>query len=285
MARWPVTCNFWFHEGACYRERTIAGLFNFYYIYSVILFVIIGFVILDNMNTYSIRLKNKYEIAERTLAFVFEKPGGFQFQAGQYIAMTLPKLDFTDSKGATRVLSIASAPSDAELVFGMRITESAFKKTLAEMPLGGEVVIRDATGHFVLPEDQEKQIVFLVGGIGITPARSILRQASAEKRHNPFVLFYSNRRPEDASFCEEMQDFPGLNYRCIDTLTQNEGVCAWQEESGYICAEMLKRYLTEITESLYYVVGANGFIGAMEKMLMELGVPNENIKKDPFTGL
>ena len=83
------------------------------------------------MSTYSIHLKNKYEIAERTFAFVFEKPEGFQFQAGQYIAMTLSQLDFTDAKGATRVLSIASAPSDSELVFGMRITESAFKKTLA----------------------------------------------------------------------------------------------------------------------------------------------------------
>jgi ferredoxin-NADP reductase len=237
------------------------------------------------MNTYPIRLKDKYEIADRTFAFVFEKPEGFQFQAGQYIAMTLPKLDFTDAKGATRVLSIASAPNDNELVFGMRITESAFKKTLAEMPVGGEVTIRDATGHFVLPEDQKHPIVFLVGGIGITPVRSILRQASREKRRNPFVLFYSNRRPEDASFCEEMQNFAGLNYRCIDTLTQNEGMCAWQEESGYICADMLKKYLTEVSRALYYIAGANGFIQAMEKILQELGVPEANIKKDPFTGL
>lgn len=237
------------------------------------------------MNTYSIHLKNKYEIAERTFAFVFEKPQGFQFQAGQYTAMTLPKLDFTDAKGATRVLSIASAPSDTELVFGVRITETAFKKTLAGMPLGGEVMICDATGHFILPEDQQCKIVFLAGGIGITPVRSILRQAAMEKRRNPFILFYSNRRPEDAPFCKEVQNFSGLNYRCIDTLTRNEGVCDWQEESGYICAEMLKKYLTEISYSLYYVVGTTGFIGAMEKILMELGVPDANIKKDPFTGL
>jgi len=98
-------------------------------------------------------------------------------------------------------------------------------------------------------------------------------------------LFYSNRRPEDAPFCKEVQNFSGLNYRCIDTLTRNEGVCDWQEESGYICAEMLKKYLTEISYSLYYVVGTTGFIGAMEKILMELGVPDANIKKDPFTGL
>ncbi len=237
------------------------------------------------MNTYSVRLKNKYEIAERTLAFVFEKPKGFQFQAGQYTAMTLPKLDFADAKGATRVLSIASAPSDDELVFGARITESAFKKTLAQMPVGGEVTIHEATGHFVLPEDQTREIVFLAGGIGITPVRSILRQAFAEKRNNPFVLFYSNRRPGDASFCQEMQNFSGLNYRCIDTLTQNEGVCDWQEESGYICAAMLKKYLKEIPHALYYIVGATGFIQAMGKILEELGVPDTNIKKDPFTGL
>jgi ferredoxin-NADP reductase len=146
-------------------------------------------------------------------------------------------------------------------------------------------MIRSATGHFVLPEDQEREIVFLAGGIGITPVRSMLRQAAIEKRRNPFVLFYSNRRPEDAPFCKEVQNFSELNYRCIDTLTQNEGVCAWQEESGYICAEMLKKYLTEISHSLYYVVGATVFIGAMEKILAELDIPDANIKKDPFTGL
>lgn len=237
------------------------------------------------MNTYSIHLKNKYEIAERTLAFVFEKPREYRFLAGQYTAMTLPKLDFTDAKGATRVLSIASAPEDEELVFGMRITESAFKKTLEKMPLGGEVVIRDATGHFVLPEDERREIVFLAGGIGITPVRSILRQAATKKRRNPLTLFYSNRHPEDAPFCEEMQSLPGLNYRCIDTLTQNDAVCEWQEESGYICADMLKKYLTEVSGALYYVVGAPGFTDAMEKMLTALGVSRESIKKDPFTGL
>ncbi len=106
------------------------------------------------MNTYTIKLLEKRVVADQTIAFVFEKPEGFAFQAGQYVAMTLPQLDFSDKKGATRCLSIASAPSDDHLMFAMRITDSAFKQTLSALLIGGEVIVRDAVGRFVLPEDE-----------------------------------------------------------------------------------------------------------------------------------
>ena len=238
------------------------------------------------MQTYHVKLKDKYPVADQTVAFVFEKPAGFQFMAGQYIAMSLPRLDFEDARGPHRSFSIASAPFDPDLLFTMRITESGFKKTMAAMPQGGEIIIRDAVGQFVLPEDQTQTIVFLAGGIGITPVRSILRQAAVDKRANPFWLFFSNRQPKDAPFVEAMQDFPELNYRCIDTLTDHEGECSWQEESGFICSDMLKKYLHDVQAPLYYLVGTVGFVEAMKKILVEeLGVEATQIKVDPFTGL
>lgn len=241
------------------------------------------------MNTYSIKLVSKREVADQTTAFSFEKPEGFVFRAGQYVAITLPKLDFEDKKGATRTMSIASAPSDSDLVFAMRITDTAFKQTLAHMPEGGEVIIRDAVGHFILPEDQARPIVFLVGGIGITPVRSILREADHAGRKNPFWLFYSNREVKDVAFAEELEEpmFSGLaEYHCINTMTEGKEMCAWQDESGFICALMLRKYLGDVSVPLYYVVGTPGFAQAMEKMLIEdLGVGKDAIKQDPFTGM
>ncbi len=237
------------------------------------------------MQTYTVKLVSKREVARQTFAFSFEKPAGFSFQAGQYVAMSLPELAFPDDRRGHRSLSIASAPSDPELVFAMRISESGFKKTIAAMPIGGEVIIRDAVGHFVLPDDQSRTIIFLAGGIGITPVRSILRQAVVDKRQNPFFLFYSNRRPEDAPFIDEMLAFKSPTCTVINTLTDPGMICEWMDENGYLCADMVRQYVPEPAQALYYLVGSLSFLEAMEKVAAELGVGPENIKKDPFTGL
>jgi ferredoxin-NADP reductase len=238
------------------------------------------------MQTYTIKLIEKQEVADQTVAFVFNKPEEFVFQAGQYVVMTLPTLTFPDDRRGMRSLSIASAPYENQLVFAMRITQSGFKQTLNAMEIGGEVTITQAIGHFVL-DKSDRPVTFLIGGIGITPARSILRQAVHDGSKRPFYLFYSNRHPEDASFANELQDFPELNYTCIDTLTNQEAAesCEWQEERGYICDTMLQKYIADIKHSMYYIVGSPTFANAMITMLTGMGVEKESIKQDPFTGI
>lgn len=200
--------------------------------------------------------------------------------------MTLPVLSFPDNRRGIRSLSIASAPYEDELVFAMRITDSGFKQTLKMMEMGSEVIITQAIGNFVLDES-DRSVVFLIGGIGITPVRSILRQAVRDGSKRPFYLFYSNRRLEDASFSQEVQKFPTLNYRCIDTLTNQEAAdaCKWQEERGYICDRMLQKYIADDENPLYYIVGSPIFANAMIAMLTGMGVEKESVKQDPFTGI
>lgn len=238
------------------------------------------------MQTYTLKLKEKREVADQTMAFIFEKPEGFTFQAGQYVVMTLPILTFPDDRRGTRSLSIASAPYENELMFAMRITQSGFKQTLHAMEIGGEVTVTVAVGHFVLDESM-RPVVFLIGGIGITPARSILRQAVHDSLKRPFYLFCSNRHPEDASFANELQEFPTLDYHCIDTLTNQEAAdrCEWQEERGYICDSMLQKYIADIENPMYYIVGSPTFANAMIGMLAGMGVDKDSIKQDPFTGI
>lgn len=238
------------------------------------------------MQTYTLTLQSKSEVADQTVAFVFDKPQDFVFHAGQYVVMTLHELAFPDNRRGIRSLSIASAPYENELVFAMRITDSGFKQTLNAMPIGGTVTVTQAIGHFVLDETL-RPVVFLIGGIGITPARSILRQAVHDNNKRPFYLFYSNRHPEDASFASELQEFPTLDYHCIDTLTNQEAAdrCDWQEERGYICESMLQKYLTDITAPMYYIVGSPTFAKAMIDMLIAMNVDKESIKQDPFTGI
>ena len=152
------------------------------------------------MATYTVSLKHRREVAEGTTAFLFEKPDGLSFKAGQYLNFTLLDPPETDAEGNTRTFSIASAPDEEELMMATRMRDTAFKRVLKTMPLGAQVEIEGPYGNFTLHKNATRWYVFLTGGIGITPFRSIIRDAARKKLPHRLFLFYSNRRPEDGAF-------------------------------------------------------------------------------------
>ncbi|MDP3956887.1 MAG: FAD-dependent oxidoreductase [bacterium] len=242
------------------------------------------------MANYTITLKETRDVAVGTRLFVFDKPEGYAFTAGQYVAMVVPKVEGieADTRGLARSLSIASAPCELGLYFAMRQGESAFKKTFWQLKIGDMVTVTKAVGFFVLPSEEDtRPIVFLAGGIGITPVRSILKQAEHEKSQRNFTLFYSNRFIEDAAFYEEIKNAVLPNFHLVTVLSKSEDVCAFvDDERGYICEAMLKKYLGDNTmDFLYYIVGSPEFSSAMETILINFGVPKEQRHMDPFTGL
>src|ERR1019366_4662283 len=151
------------------------------------------------------KLKDRKEVAEGTMAFRFEKPSGWAFKAGQYLDMTLLDPSETDSEGNVRSFSIASAPHEETLMVATRMRNTAFKRVLRTMPLGTAVKIEGPSGDLILQNDVTRAAVFLAGGIGITPFRSMICLAAAQRLRHQIFLFYSNRRPEDAPFLDELQ--------------------------------------------------------------------------------
>jgi ferredoxin-NADP reductase len=139
------------------------------------------------------------------MAFRFEKPSGWAFKAGQYLDMTLLDPLESDAEGNVRSFSIASAPHEDTLMVATRMRETAFKRVLGTMPLGTAVKIEGPSGDLILQNDFTRTAAFLAGGIGITPFRSIVHWAMKEKSPNRIVLFYCNRRPEDAPFLAELR--------------------------------------------------------------------------------
>ena len=103
-----------------------------------------------------------------------------------------------------------------------RLRDTAFKRELQRMPLGSTVRMEGPFGNLVLHADQTRPAVFLAGGIGITPFRSMVVQAAMQRSPHPMVLFYSNRRPEDAAFLDELQSLRDKNphYRFVATMTE-----------------------------------------------------------------
>src|SRR5215831_14607803 len=163
------------------------------------------------MSKYTTRLNERCDVAEGTMAFHLEKPPGFQFKAGQYMNVTLVDPPETDAEGNTRSFSIASAPFEADLVVTTRMRDTAFKRVIRTLSLKSEIQISGPVGSFTLHADASRPAVFLVGGIGITPFRSIILQATKDRLVHKLYLFYSNRRPEDAAFLDELQNVEKKN--------------------------------------------------------------------------
>lgn len=166
-----------------------------------------------NPTMYQVKLTKRYEVAERTMAFQFEKPEGFTFKAGQSVDMTLLNPSETDGEGNGRAFSIASAPDEDMLLVATRMRDTAFKRVLGTMPIGSQVRIDGPFGNLVLHNNQARAGVFLAGGIGITPFRSMMLRATKDLLPHRLFLFYSNRKPEDAPFLQELEALQRQNIR------------------------------------------------------------------------
>jgi ferredoxin-NADP reductase len=239
------------------------------------------------MPKYETTLASSETVAEGTMAFHFVKPAGFKFIAGQSMNVSLIDPPETDAKGNARTFSIVSAPHEAELVIATRMRDTAFKRTLKAMPAGGRVALRGPAGLFTLDPADSRPAVFLAGGIGVTPFLSMLREAAHSRLARDLWLFYSNRRPEDAPFLDELSALPTRNPRCrfVGTMVEMEkSGRPWRGETGFLDRVMLERHLKDLAANVYYVAGPPGLVEAMQKMLLEAGVAEEAIHTDEFFG-
>ncbi len=236
---------------------------------------------------YRVRLIARREVAQRTMALYFERPAGFSFKAGQFIDLTLPDPPETDSEGNTRAFTLAGAPSEEHLMVVTRLRDTAFKRVFNEMPFETVVNIEGPFGNLTLPESSARPLVFLAGGIGITPFRSMLVQAATQDLPHRLVLFYSNRHPEDAPFLHELQDLQRKisNYTFVGTMTQmGKSDGSWTGETGYLDHAMLTRHLQGIESPLYYIVGPPAMVKGIRTMLKNVGVGKADIRTEEFAG-
>jgi ferredoxin-NADP reductase len=239
------------------------------------------------MPAYKIKLLRREDVAEGTTAFYFEKPEGFQFTAGQFLRVSLIDPPETDDAGSSRSFSIASAPGEADLMIATRMRDTAFKRVLKSMPVGSEIEIKGPYGRMSLHEDPSRPVVFLTGGIGITPFRSIAVDAAKNGAEHRILLFYSNRRPEDAAFLGELTSLAdrNANYTFIPTMTAAAGSKGeWTGETGHLTTEKLSRFIDDMKAPIYYIAGPAGMVNAMRSILADAGVDEAAIRAEEFAG-
>jgi len=234
--------------------------------------------------TFETTLTRKVQETPDAWRFYFKRPKGFEYRAGQYIKMYLDVKD-PDDRGVTRYFTLSSSPTEDELLVTTRILKSTFKLKLGKLDIGTKVKMRGLWGDFFIHKDNTKPLVFLSGGIGITPFRSMLRFASDTKLATQITMFASYKTPDEIFFNKELTEISALNsnIQIINTITQPEETF-WKGETGRIDEAMLKRHLDNLSKYIYYIAGPDPLVDAMEKMLKGLKIPAAQILTDGFPG-
>jgi ferredoxin-NADP reductase len=239
------------------------------------------------MTTLPVHLQRREEVAERTMAFHFDKPAGFAFKPGQAIDLVLPESASLDAQAARHAFSIVSAPHEGELTIATRMRDSAFKNALAALPLGAAAAIDGPFGSLTLHKKAQRPAVFIAGGIGITPFMSMVRHAAHEATTQKLVLLYSNRRPEDTAFLAQLQrlERENPNFQLIATMTDMaQSRAAWQGETSRIDEAMVRRAAEGLAAPVYYVAGPPAMVTALRDELEDAGIDSEDVRSEEFYG-
>jgi ferredoxin-NADP reductase len=237
------------------------------------------------MAEYRMTLVDRQLIAADTMAFWFEPNDGyFEFRAGQHVDLVFARPRQGSENDNFRTFSLASSPQEKKsIMVAMRMRKTIFKTALQAAALGTKFVVSRPRGSFTLHKDATRPAVFLAGGIGIAPIRSILQHAAQERLEHKLYLFYSNRNANDAAFMEELESLGDQNHNFIfvPTVTGHRTM-AWPYEKGHINHEMLKRHLVGLKGPVYYIAGPSAMVTAMTTLLNSAGASEDDMKTEEF---
>jgi glycine betaine catabolism B len=244
-------------------------------------------------NKVSLELLSKEQLQGTDIMTFRLSRGGIDFDPGQYAFFSLDGLSGPDPKGPIRHFSIASSPTERDyLMISTRIRDSPYKQKLSSLEKGAKITAWGPQGEFVLHDDNSKPAVFLSGGIGVTPFRSMIKFATDNQLPMKIVVFDSNRNQQGILYKEEFDKWAGQNknLRIVYTVTDEEGAhpgTTWTGERGRIDKPMLDRHLTEdeIKNAIFYICGPPGMLKAMQALLQkDMQVPRDRLKVETFTG-
>jgi len=232
------------------------------------------------------QIKEKREVARGTLLVTFDLLGEeVDFAPGQYFFVTLPDVGYQDDKGLRRHITVVTSPNEKGVLgFATRMRDSAFKRSLGELPVGAEVDVESPKGNFVLPENTSRPLVFVAGGIGITVFRSMLRYIREERLPYRVTLIYSNRDRESTAFLDELREFEQAlpHFRLILTRTQDPG---WKGETRKVDGKFVKDHLDEdLNRYTFLVAGPPAMAEGVQQALEEAGLRDENVIAERYSG-
>ncbi|GCE03104.1 RnfABCDGE type electron transport complex subunit D [Dictyobacter aurantiacus] len=235
-----------------------------------------------------LRLNRKIKMGPDILDFVFKPSQKLAFTPGQYMEFTLEH-PHADSRGNRRYFTLASSPTENNVHLGVRFYEngSSFKNAMQRMDGRTKLVAAQIAGDFTLPNDPKQKLVFIAGGIGITPFRSMLKYLLDTRQRRDIILLYANRYASEIAYKDVLNSaYTQLGIKTFCTLTDTNAVPRdWTGFVGRLNEQMILQTVPDYTERTYYLSGPPEMVRAYEQVLKNMGVRNDQIKKDFFPGL
>jgi glycine betaine catabolism B len=243
-------------------------------------------------NKLSLELHSKEKLQGTDVMKFRIARGGIDYTAGQYAFFKLDHIS-SDAKGPIRHFSIASSPTEQDhILISTRIRDTPYKQKLASLKEGAKILVWGPEGEFVLHDDYSKPAVFLSGGIGVTPFRSMIKYATDKQLPIKITMFDSNKNQQNILYKEEFDRWAdqNKNFKVIYAITEEEQEAInsnWSGERGRIGKLMLERHLSkgEIGNAIFYICGPPGMLKAMQELLQkEMQIPKDRFKVEAFTG-
>jgi len=243
--------------------------------------------IVGSKKRLTLKFKRAIELSPNTGEFVFESNTPLSFKPGQYLEWTLGHKK-VDLRGNRRYFTIASSPTEKEILLGIKFYEkpSSFKIALAQMKENDIIIASQLSGDFVLPRNKKKKLVFIAGGIGVTPFRSMIKYLIDIGEKRDIVLVYANKTEDDIAY-KDIFDLAVkvFNLRVIYVISDlKDKTIKWTGEIGFINEKMIKEKISDFSERTFYISGPPSMVSGIEKTIKNLGVKNSHIKTDFFPG-
>lgn len=230
-----------------------------------------------NVTTKIIAVKQE---THDTTTLILQKPEGFTYSAGQYAMVGFADEHQTYGK-STIPLTFSSSPLDDEIHFTLK-NSGGFSSELSKLQADDNIFFRGPAGDaYNVDSSMQENLVLIAGGTGITPYRSIIRYILTKNMKNKIILLNGNKTEADIIFKEELDNYNKINQiTVINTLEQPPQ--EWQGEVGFINKHMIENYVDDINKYTYMVCGGPRMVASIKAVLAELGVPEEQVKIDPW---
>jgi Flavodoxin reductases (ferredoxin-NADPH reductases) family 1 len=235
-----------------------------------------------------LRLSQKMKIGPGYMDFIFRPAQKLAYVPGQYMEFTLDH-PHPDSRGNRRYFTLASSPTEKTMRLGVRFSEqgSTYKQAMIKMDGKTKFMAAQIAGDFTLPSNPNQKLVFIAGGIGITPFRSMLKYLLDTRQRRDIVLFYINHRANEIAYADVFNAVQTkLGIKVVYALTDMNALPPnWRGIAGRVSAEAIQGIVPDYQERVYYLSGPPTMVSAYEEILKDMQVKSSQIKKDFFPGL
>ena len=231
-------------------------------------------------------LKHKLQLSSDTYEFAFDRQKDFRFIPGQYMEWTLPHKN-ADSRGNRRYFSISSSPTENLLTMTVKFynPSSSYKKELLSSENGRQIIAAQVAGDFVLPKNLKQPLVFIAGGVGIAPFRSMIQYIIDKNLSVDIILLYTNRTVDDILYSSIFERAKNNGVKTIYNLTDLEKIPQdWQGTSGHITTQIIQEKISDFAKRIYYISGPQLMVQNFEQTLRDSGINKPQIKTDFFPG-